>query len=135
MNSDGYLDRETELKDCYCAGDIFVFASRTETQGLVLLEAMALGVPVISTAVMGTRDIIEPQRGAILAREEVFDFSSKIVATIRDEKLLDSLSAQAQLFSQGWSEQRFTQKMLGFYRVVITKHEIHCASNPVRENN
>ena len=39
----GYLDRRNALLDCYCAGDAFVFASRTETQGLVLLEAMALG--------------------------------------------------------------------------------------------
>jgi 1,2-diacylglycerol 3-alpha-glucosyltransferase len=38
----GYLDRTTELQDCYCAADAFVFASHTETQGLVLLEAMAV---------------------------------------------------------------------------------------------
>ncbi|HQT27531.1 MAG TPA: glycosyltransferase, partial [Burkholderiales bacterium] len=35
----GYMDRESQLRDCYCAADSFVFASRTETQGLVLLEA------------------------------------------------------------------------------------------------
>ena len=40
----GYLDRERELADCYRAGDAFVFTSKTETQGLVLLEAMALGI-------------------------------------------------------------------------------------------
>ena len=37
----GYLRRDGELQDCYTAGDLFVFASRTETQGLVLLEALA----------------------------------------------------------------------------------------------
>lgn len=37
-----YLSRGSDLEDCYHAGDGFVFASRTETQGLVLLEAMAL---------------------------------------------------------------------------------------------
>lgn len=40
----GNFDRRTILLDCYKAGDIFVFASPTETQGLVLIEAMALGV-------------------------------------------------------------------------------------------
>ncbi|HTS53793.1 MAG TPA: glycosyltransferase, partial [Burkholderiales bacterium] len=40
----GYQDRSHTLADCYRAGDVFVFASHTETQGLVLLEAMALGV-------------------------------------------------------------------------------------------
>lgn len=62
----GYLSREKELLDCYRAGDLFVFSSKTETQGLVLLEAMALGVPVVSTAYMGTADIVNPQRGARL---------------------------------------------------------------------
>ena len=45
----GYLARDTELLDCYAAADAFVFASRTETQGLVLLEAMAQGAAVVST--------------------------------------------------------------------------------------
>jgi glycosyltransferase involved in cell wall biosynthesis len=49
----GYLSRRDSLLDCYCAADAFVFASRTETQGLVLFEAMALGTPLVSTAVMG----------------------------------------------------------------------------------
>lgn len=49
----GYLNNLQSLRDCYCAADAFIFASRTETQGLVLLEAMALGVPVVSTAKMG----------------------------------------------------------------------------------
>src|SRR3569833_1773156 len=51
----GYLDRNTGLLDCYAAADVFVFASRTETQGLVLLEAMAQGTPVVSTAELGTQ--------------------------------------------------------------------------------
>ena len=54
----GYLDRDTELLDCYAAADAFVFASRTETQGLVLLEAMAQGAPVVSTAELGSRSIL-----------------------------------------------------------------------------
>jgi len=55
--------------------DAFVFASRTETQGLVLLEAMALGLPVISTAVMGTRDIVGPKRGALVPDDDEADFA------------------------------------------------------------
>src|SRR5438270_2197521 len=46
----GYLERDSALLDCYAAADVFVFASRTETQGLVLLEAMAQGTPVVSPA-------------------------------------------------------------------------------------
>ena len=66
----GWLDRDTELLDCYDASNIFVFASRTETQGLALLEAMAMGVPVISISHLGSADTLKAQRGAIVAPDD-----------------------------------------------------------------
>ena len=66
----GYLDRNTGLLDCYAAANVFVFASRTETQGLVLLEAMAQGAPVVSTAELGTRSILKPGCGALVVEEQ-----------------------------------------------------------------
>src|SRR6186713_2408016 len=71
----GYLDRRTELPDCYAAGDAFVFASRTETQGLVLLEAMAQGTPVVSTAELGMRSILTADCGAFVVPEEEKTFA------------------------------------------------------------
>jgi len=73
----GYLSREQELPDCYAAANVYTFASRTETQGLVLLEAMAAGTPVVSTAVMGTADVLEDKEGALIAEETVSNFSKK----------------------------------------------------------
>ena len=56
----------------------FVFASRTETQGLVLLEALALGVPVVSTAIMGTADVLKDAAGALIAPgDETAGFASR----------------------------------------------------------
>ena len=70
----------TELPDCYAAGDAFVFASRTETQGLVLLEAMAQGTPVVSTAELGTRSILTPDCGAFVVPEAGGSFAAAVVA-------------------------------------------------------
>ena len=67
----GYLDRRGALLDCYRAADVFVFASRTETQGLVLLESLALGVPVVSTAVLGTKEVLRDAAGALVVAEDV----------------------------------------------------------------
>ena len=75
MHFAGYLERDTELLDCYAAADVFVFASRTETQGLVLLEAMAQGTPVVSTAELGTRSILVPESGALVVPEEAGEFA------------------------------------------------------------
>lgn len=115
----GYLKRGQALSDCYCAGDVFVFASATETQGLVLLEAMTLGVPVVSTAVMGTRDILAPGKGALVAGETVTDFSDKVVRLLGDPRLRERLSCEAREYAAGWSAEVMARRMVEFYRKVI----------------
>jgi glycosyltransferase involved in cell wall biosynthesis len=99
----GYLDRTSTLLDCYRAADALVFASRTETQGLVLLEAMALGLPVVSTAAMGTRDIVGPGKGALVAEEDEEDFAAKVVRLLHDRALRERLSAEAWDYARSWS--------------------------------
>jgi len=52
--------RGEKLAEIYAAADVFVFPSRTDTYGLVLLEALASGVPVAAFPVMAPRDVIGP---------------------------------------------------------------------------
>lgn len=52
------------------------FASRTETQGLVLLEALVQGTPVVSTAAMGTRSILTGDCGAVVVPEDTEEFAA-----------------------------------------------------------
>jgi glycosyltransferase involved in cell wall biosynthesis len=61
----GLLDRE-ELARVYAAADVFVFPSRTDTFGLVLLEAMACGLPVAAYPVTGPRDVIGDSAAGVL---------------------------------------------------------------------
>lgn len=117
----GYLDRHTELQGCYAAGDVFVFSSRTETQGLVLLEAMASGVPVVSTAVMGTKDILEPKRGAFVSKENIIEFSDKVSFLLKNKFLQKQLSIEARRYSAEWSIQSLTAKMITFYEQVLKR--------------
>lgn len=65
-----------ELADAYAAMDVFAFASRSETQGLVLAEAMAAGVPVVALDAAGARDVVADGRtGRLLGREDAAVFS------------------------------------------------------------
>ena len=115
----GYLDRHTELNNCYCSADIFIFASRTETQGLVLLEAMAQGLPVVSTAELGTLDVLREGAGVWIAREELADFSEKIVRMLGDADARSSLGESGREYAQGWSASQQAGRMLGFYHSVL----------------
>lgn len=115
----GYLNRETELLDCYCAADVFVFASRTETQGLVLLEAMALGVPVVSTAVMGTIDIVKPQQGALEAQEDAGDFSAKVSLLLDDQPRRLQMGEEGRAFAQTWGAPATAKRLATIYQSML----------------
>ena len=115
----GYLNRETELLDCYCAADLFVFASRTETQGLVLLEAMALGVPVVSTAVMGTIDIVKPQQGALEAQEEPADFAAKVTLLLNDQPRRMKMGEEGRAFAQTWGAPATARRLVTIYQSML----------------
>ena len=65
VNYLGLLERE-ELAQVYAAADVFVFPSRTDTFGLVLLEAMACGLPVAAYPVTGPRDVIGNSAAGVL---------------------------------------------------------------------
>ncbi len=109
------------MLDCYCAGDAFVFASRTETQGLVLLEAMALGLPVVSTAVMGTRDILEPGRGALVAPEDEAEFAGRVVSLLLDPAARRRLSSEARGYASEWAAPCMAARLLEFYAGVLDR--------------
>jgi glycosyltransferase involved in cell wall biosynthesis len=112
----GYLDRGTDLLDCYRSADVFVFASRTETQGLVVMESMALGTPVVSTAVMGTKDVLHGARGAIVVDEDEHAFAAAVTRVLTDSATRDSLAEQGAAFAMStWSSQATAEDMLELY--------------------
>lgn len=99
----GNLDRRTELLDCYRAGDVFVFASPTETQGLVLIEAMALGLPIVSTAVLGTATVLEGARGARVSEEDPAQFAAHVAGLLRSPSHREVLAAASLVDARAWS--------------------------------
>jgi len=126
----GYLDRHTELNSCYAAGDVFVFASRTETQGLVLLEAMAQGLAVVSTAEMGTRDVLREGLGVHIAAEDVAAFSVRVAALLEDREAREALGREGRTYAQSWSAGSMTDRMLAFYQQTLQGHAVQRASAP-----
>jgi glycosyltransferase involved in cell wall biosynthesis len=114
----GYLDRNQALLDCYAAAQVFVFASRTETQGLVLLEAMAQGAPVVSTAELGTKSILGNDAGAIVVAEKVDEFAAAVVRVLNTPALRERLSAQGRAHARSWSSLAMARKVADVYRTL-----------------
>jgi len=117
----GYLDRDGALQAAYRAADVFVFASRTETQGLVLLEALALGTPVVSTAVMGTRNVLVEGEGCLIAEENLNDFAARVNRLLSDDGLRTSLSARGRAYAAGWHEDAKAAELAALYRCHIPR--------------
>ena len=115
----GYLDRNTELPNCYAAGDAFVFASRTETHGLVLLEAMAQGTPVVSTAELGTRSILTEGCGAFVVPEDEDKFTDAVLQALA-VKAGDPRRARLHAHAESWASQAMAGKLVAFYERVRT---------------
>ncbi|MBK1640890.1 glycosyl transferase family 1 [Chromatium okenii] len=115
----GYLARDGSLESCYSAATAFVFASRTETQGLVVLEALALGVPVVSTAVMGTKAVLAGGRGALIAEDDEADFAAKTVRMLTDTALRERLAQEAVDYAQTWSAPVLAEQLLQLYAEVL----------------
>ena len=118
----GYLDRQEELPDCYAAADAFVFASRTETQGLVLLEAMSAGLPVVALAEMGTADILDARRGAIVPNDDPYAFAMALVRLLGDSGTRGRLGDEGKAYAAEWSDEALAGKMADLYRQIVTAH-------------
>jgi 1,2-diacylglycerol 3-alpha-glucosyltransferase len=116
----GYLERGGALLDCYRAADVFVFASRTETQGLVLLESLALGVPVVSTAVLGTKEVLENAAGALVVREDVTEFAAAVTRVLTEPALRARLASAGRDFvARQWSSREMAKRLLGLYDELV----------------
>ena len=117
----GYLERDTGLLDCYAAADAFVFASRTETQGLVLLEAMAQGAAVVSTAELGTRSILVPGSGALVVPEEEGAFAAAVLRVLTDAGLREGMGARGRAYARTWSSATMAGRLAGLYAEVCLR--------------
>ena len=116
----GYLDRRHELPDCYAAADVFAFASRTETQGLVLLEAMAAGLPVVALSAMGTAEILDGGRGSIVPPDCPQVFGETLAHILSHPAAWRHLGDDAAGYAREWSDVAMAGRMAELYRSMLS---------------
>ena len=111
----GYLDH-AKLIDLYKAADLFVFASKTETQGLVLVEALAAGTPVVAVGAMGVLDIVTHGESGLLVEEDEEVFARAVVGLLGDPEKLRTMRKNALKRAYELSAQAAVQKLVGVYQ-------------------
>jgi len=119
-----------DLADAMHAMNVFVFASHSETQGMVLTEAMAAGLPVIALDAPGVREVVrDGYNGRLLKAGTISDFSTAIqgMATLsaQETRVFDSHARQT---AERYSLPRSADKALTCYEELT-------ASNPAENRH
>ncbi len=84
-----------QVLNYYKCADLFVFSSKTETQGLVIAEAKACGLPVVAVAAQGVVESVNNGVDGFLVKEDPKEFSSKVLEILNDASLWKKMSEQA----------------------------------------
>ncbi|MCS4504133.1 D-inositol-3-phosphate glycosyltransferase [wastewater metagenome] len=109
---------QPELADAYAAMDLFAFASLTETQGVVLAEAMAAGLPVVAIDAPGSREVVrDGENGRLLRDPDETAFAAAIEdAMARREAGWDDWQAAVAETARAYSLQACADRALALYR-------------------
>lgn len=117
----GYRPRN-ELVYFYHFADLFVFSSCTETQGLVTVEAMMCGLPVVAIGEMGTLDVMQGDNGGFMVKNDMKEFSEKVCMLLQDSELYDKKKKEAIEWSKNWAVDELTDKLVGCYENAIKRY-------------
>ena len=124
----GYLAGE-ELAAAYASGDAFVFPSSTETLGLVLLEAMAAGCPVVGANRGGIPDIVSDGINGCLYEPEGPDggaasLTAAVQRLLGDTSERQALRHNARQEAERWGWAGATEQLRGYYRTLLGKPDL-----------
>jgi len=117
----GYLDRY-QLSLIYSISHVFVFPSLTDTQGLVTLEAMFSGVPVVAIGALGTLMVMGGDNGGFMVKDDPKEFTERVLQLLNDEDLYRKKSEEAMIHARAWSLSEITKRLTDIYKETISSY-------------
>jgi len=111
----GFVPRE-EVDPFYAMADLFVFASMTETQGLVVSEAMVYGLPAVVVQGGGAGASVRDDETGFLVRNDPEAMSEAILRLVGDEQRYASFSSAARIAVRSYTRAEMADLVLDVYR-------------------
>lgn len=114
-----------DLADAYAAIDCFAFSSQSETQGMVLAEAMAAGTPVVALDGPGVREILHDGENGILldGGASADEFAQAVLWIISDEDFSKACSAKARETAADYDTEPCVNRVLSLYQQLVYRYE------------
>lgn len=107
----------------YCQlGDLFLFASRSETQGMVILEAMAAGLPVVAVRSSGIDDFVQDGFNGFKTPASCTRWAARVKQLLTDAALCELFSANARTFAFAYRVEQFSDNFTKIYARVLAAH-------------
>ncbi|MBI9109428.1 MAG: glycosyltransferase [Spirochaetales bacterium] len=119
----GYVPHQ-EIKHYFTYCDVFTFPSRTETQGLVTVESMMCGTPVVGVGELGTKSVMQGDNGGFMVSCKVEEFAMRTIQLLNDKVLYKQKSEEAKIFSQQFSIHALTDRLERIYEATIKKKRV-----------
>ena len=110
----GAVPREKVAK-YYSAGDLFAYPSPTETQGIVVCEALGAGLPCVLVNGGGTPEMVVDGDDSLLTKVEVEDFAEKLDKLLSDPALMEAFSKRAIINAARFCPRSMAEKALEVY--------------------
>lgn len=101
------------------AGDLFLYPSVTDTQGLVLCEALAAGLPTVAAAAYGAKAVIRHGEDGLLVPPTPEALAGGALELLSQPELLAARASKASEGSERFSERAATERLLSVYRAVL----------------
>jgi len=118
----GVLPKEKVI-NCYRGSDLFIFASVTETQGLVIGEAKAAGLPVVAVKAYGVSEMVEDGKDGFLTDLSQEEFANRVLLLLKDEYLRKKMSKEAVINVNKISARNCALKLLHCYLDLLKKNK------------
>jgi glycosyltransferase involved in cell wall biosynthesis len=114
----GLVTRQ-QVIDTFAASDLFVFASQSETQGMVVVEALSQGTPAVAVKALGPADMLRGNYGGLLAEANERDLADKMLQLAKHPALRRKKAVEAKKRANEVTSGKMAERLLGFYKEVI----------------